>query len=144
MPLYKIEEVAKECGLTKRAIRYYEEIGLLCSPERTEGGFRMYSDQDIRRLKQIINTRDVLGMSLQEVQEFVSIQEEVNSNILDAKQTSDAKIKTQKLLKCEQVLGKQLQMIERKMKKIMEIREETNRHYTRVREAIEKYKQDGE
>ena len=35
---YKIDDVAKESGLTKRTIRYYEEIGLLPPPERSTAG----------------------------------------------------------------------------------------------------------
>lgn len=35
MVTYKIDEVAKQCGLTKRTIRYYEEIGLLPSAQRS-------------------------------------------------------------------------------------------------------------
>ncbi|WP_179090334.1 MerR family transcriptional regulator [Paenibacillus sp. FSL H8-0548] len=47
MELLKIEEVAKRTGLTKRAIRYYEDIGLISAPERSQGGMRLYSEEDI-------------------------------------------------------------------------------------------------
>lgn len=43
----KIDEVAKQSGLTKRTIRYYEQIGLLSSPPRSEGGFRLYSQDHV-------------------------------------------------------------------------------------------------
>lgn len=51
MSLYKIDDVAKECGLTKRTIRYYEEIGVMPSPQRTDGGTRLYTREDIDYLK---------------------------------------------------------------------------------------------
>ena len=40
--LLRIQEVAAETGLTPRAIRYYEELGILPSPKRTDGGTRRY------------------------------------------------------------------------------------------------------
>ncbi len=51
MVTYKIDEVAKQCGLTKRTIRYYEEIGLLPSPQRSEGNMRLYTQEDVDLLK---------------------------------------------------------------------------------------------
>lgn len=51
MNLFKIDDVAKACGLTKRTIRYYEEIGVMPSPQRTDGGTRLYSQDDIDYLK---------------------------------------------------------------------------------------------
>lgn len=51
MLTYKIDEVAKQCGLTKRTIRYYEEIGLLPSPQRSEGNMRLYTQEDVDLLK---------------------------------------------------------------------------------------------
>ncbi|SPU05059.1 MerR family transcriptional regulator [Bacillus tequilensis] len=41
----KIDEVAKRSGLTKRTIRFYEEIGLIPAPKRTDGGVRLYSER---------------------------------------------------------------------------------------------------
>lgn len=141
MANYKIDDVAKLVGLTKRTIRYYEEIGLLFPPERTDGGYRVYSNKHIERLKEIISTREVLGISLQEVQEFVTVREEVSHHILELRQTKDAAEKHQQLLKFEQVLTKQLQMINRKMEKITEIRNQTNQYYVRVQDALKKYDQ---
>lgn len=49
--MYKIDEVTKQVGLTKRTLRYYEEIGLIHPPERSEGNIRLYTDEDIARIK---------------------------------------------------------------------------------------------
>ncbi len=139
MERFKIDDVAKICGMTKRTIRYYEEIGLLFPPERTEGGFRMYSELHIERLRQIANTREVLGISLQEVQEFVSISEQLNNQRLDIKQTKDDKEKYEKLLELQRIIEKQLEMINQKINKIIEIRETTHQYYSRVLAAIAKF-----
>src|SRR6476661_4626578 len=61
---YRIEQVAARTGLTKRTLRYYEEIGLLPPPTRTEGNYRLYSAADIARLERIKRMRDLLGFSL--------------------------------------------------------------------------------
>lgn len=138
---YKIDDVAKECGLTKRAIRYYEEIGLIPPPERSEGGFRLYTDQHIERLKQIINVRDVLGFSLQEVQEYISISNAFEERRLEyraAKETLDNEKIREKLIEIEPILAKQLNMIDVKLKKMNEIRNSMNDMYQRVTKALEK------
>ncbi|MBB4736129.1 DNA-binding transcriptional MerR regulator [Micrococcus cohnii] len=48
-----IGEVAERSGLSSRTLRHYEQIGLLVPSERTDGGFRVYSDEDMRRLMTI-------------------------------------------------------------------------------------------
>ena len=46
--MIRIGEVAERTGVTTRTIRYYEEIGLLASPERRKGEHRLYDDADVR------------------------------------------------------------------------------------------------
>jgi len=65
----QIGELAKRLGITTRTIRYYEEIGLMGPPERLGGGTRMYSREDVLRLKFILKLKD-LGISLREMQEL--------------------------------------------------------------------------
>lgn len=64
----KIGELAKQTGLSIRTLHYYDEIGLLCPSHRTEVGYRLYSNQDIIRLQQIVSLRQ-LGFSLKEIHE---------------------------------------------------------------------------
>jgi DNA-binding transcriptional MerR regulator len=70
-PAY-IGEVAKLVDLNVKTIRYYEGLGLLAEPERTETGYRVYSDRDIERLR-FIRGAKALGLSLQEIKEIVDI-----------------------------------------------------------------------
>ena len=69
---YRIGELAAKVGLTERTIRYYEERGLLESVKRLEGGQRVYTDDDLRRLK-FIQKLKVLGLSLAEMQELETL-----------------------------------------------------------------------
>jgi len=65
--LLKIQEVAAETGLTTRAIRYYEEIGLLEPAGRSDGAYRLYDASDLERLRFIKSLRDDAGFSLAQV-----------------------------------------------------------------------------
>ena len=76
---YRIGELAAIVGMTERTIRYYEEVGLLDSVKRLEGGTRIYTDEDVRRLK-FIRKLKVLGLSLQEMTELESIYRPERSN----------------------------------------------------------------
>jgi fatty-acyl-CoA synthase len=64
-----IGELAKHLEMSQRTIRYYEEIGLLNSVKRVEGGRRIYTDVDLRRLK-LIKRLKIMGLSLSEMQEL--------------------------------------------------------------------------
>jgi len=69
---YRIGELASKVGLTERTIRYYQERGLLESVKRLDGGQRVYTDDDVRRLK-FIQKLKVLGLSLAEMQELETL-----------------------------------------------------------------------
>ena len=69
---YTITELAREFGLTPRAIRFYEEAGLL-SPRR-QGRQRVYTQRDRTRLK-LTQRGKRLGMSLAEIKELVTMYE---------------------------------------------------------------------
>jgi DNA-binding transcriptional MerR regulator len=68
--LHQIGEVAERVGLSLRTVRYYEEMGLISPAQRTEGGFRLYSDQDIERLA-LIKHMKPLGFSVQAMLELM-------------------------------------------------------------------------
>ena len=76
---YRVGELAARVGMTERTIRYYEEVGLLDSVKRLEGGTRVYTDEDLRRLK-FIRKLKVLGLSLQEMAELEGIYGRQRSN----------------------------------------------------------------
>ncbi|HUN56055.1 MAG TPA: MerR family transcriptional regulator [Smithella sp.] len=68
-PFTTIGEIAQKLDMSQRTIRYYEEIGLLNSIKRMEGGRRVYTDMDLRRLK-LIKRLKIMGMTLSEMQEL--------------------------------------------------------------------------
>ena len=64
--LLRIGEMARRAGVTTRTLRYYQEVGLL-APETTPGGTRIYSDDDVERLRRILELRDVMGFDLDRI-----------------------------------------------------------------------------
>ncbi len=71
----QIGEVAQRTGVTQRTLRFYEEKGLLRPPSRMDGGFRLYSEEDVKRVKHIRRLQDLLGISLAEIKEMVDADE---------------------------------------------------------------------
>ena len=78
-----IGTLADKLEMSQRTIRYYEEIGLLNSIKRIEGGRRVYTDVDLRRLK-LIKRLKIMGMTLSEMQELEAmwIIEKSNDKVL--------------------------------------------------------------
>lgn len=72
-----INEVAKLCNLTKKAVEYYAEQGLIC-PNILENGYRDFSEQNIEILKQIALYRR-LGLSIFEIKSILDNPEELKS-----------------------------------------------------------------
>ena len=68
----KIGDLAKATGTKVQTIRYYEEIGLLPAPARTEGNYRTYASATLRRLSFIRRSRG-LGFSLDQVRELLGL-----------------------------------------------------------------------
>ncbi|WP_372907251.1 MerR family transcriptional regulator [Saccharopolyspora indica] len=68
----QIGEVAERTGLSLRTIRYYEEVGLVVPSDRSQGGFRLYTEPDVDRLKLIMRMKP-LGFQLEEMRELLAI-----------------------------------------------------------------------
>ena len=84
-PLYSIGVVQEMTGLTGRQIRYYEESELV-KPARTEGNQRIYSQDDIERLKEIKELLDV-GLNIAGIKEKLgTVTEEAKKNKKDEKE----------------------------------------------------------
>ncbi|MFH0769156.1 MAG: MerR family transcriptional regulator [Chloroflexota bacterium] len=62
-PRYVISVAARMLGVQTHTLRYYERIGII-EPSRSEGRIRLYSDEDIARLKRVKALIDDLGISL--------------------------------------------------------------------------------
>jgi DNA-binding transcriptional MerR regulator len=68
----RIGQLAERAGVSPKAIRYYEEVGLLPPPRRSDSGYRLYGAEDERRLSFIVTARRV-GFPLGEIKEMVAL-----------------------------------------------------------------------
>ncbi|MGH9710816.1 MAG: MerR family DNA-binding protein [Candidatus Acidiferrales bacterium] len=67
-----IGRIAKRAGLSADAIRFYERNEILTRPRRTEGGFRLYTDQDVEALL-FVRRAQRLGFSLPQIRELLAL-----------------------------------------------------------------------
>jgi DNA-binding transcriptional MerR regulator len=117
----KIDQVALQCGLTKRAIRYYEEIGILPSPQRSKGGIRYYTQEHVELLKKIKYTKDALGISLEELQNFVSFSKTIDAQKAGYNQATRTEQK-EKLSEIINNLNEEINIIDQKILKIKQVK----------------------
>jgi DNA-binding transcriptional MerR regulator len=74
--LLRISDVARAVGTTTRTIRYYEEIGLLPHAEdREHGAHRLYTHADVDRLREVLQLKQLLGVSLGELKTLVEAED---------------------------------------------------------------------
>lgn len=66
-----IKEISRLTEISVRTLRYYEEIGLLIPSDKTEGGHRLYSEEELKRLQQILFLKN-LGFKLKEIQRLLN------------------------------------------------------------------------
>jgi MerR family transcriptional regulator, copper efflux regulator len=76
---HQIGEVAEIVGLSLRTIRHYEEVGLVPPSGRTAGGFRLYSDSDIERLR-LVKLMKPLAFTLEEMRELLELRDHLHAS----------------------------------------------------------------
>jgi DNA-binding transcriptional MerR regulator len=70
----QVADVSRRTGLTRKALRVYEDMGLVEPVERTPAGYRLYDEDALRRIE-LINRAKVLGLTLAEAKEFLHVAE---------------------------------------------------------------------
>jgi Hg(II)-responsive transcriptional regulator len=85
-------QLAKQTGVNPETIRYYENIGLLPKAARTENGYRIYSEEDIRRIKFIKRAKE-LGFTLKEIKELLELRFEDIGSCSDVRELAEEKLK---------------------------------------------------
>ena len=66
-----VSQVTKLTGISARSLQYYDEIGLLKPSELTSAGYRLYNDEALQKLQQVLFFKE-LGFKLQEIHQFIS------------------------------------------------------------------------
>jgi DNA-binding transcriptional MerR regulator len=119
----QIGEVADMLGITTRTIRYYEEFGIMEAPQRLDGGRRIYSKEDIVRLKFILKLKE-LGITLKEMQELADIY----------KIHKDSDKLMPRLL---QILDMHIQKIDEKISKLSSLRQDIVGYRSRIADILQ-------
>jgi len=134
---YRIGEVAERTGVTTRTIRYYEELGLLGSEsEREKGRHRLYSEEDVVRLQDLIRLRDLLGVSLDELR-CLLVTEETSAALRERLESARAPHEQRKIL--EQALGNvdaQLALVCARHEALKRLEDELGKKRRRIRERL--------
>lgn len=128
----RIDEIAARTGLTKRTLRYYEEIGLLDAPTRTEGGYRLYTTSDVQRLERIKRLKNLLGFSLAEIRELVRADEEREQVRAAWRRETQPQMRLFHLDEAEALVRRQLRVVEEKIAGLEEM------HHT-LRDQLAKF-----
>lgn len=128
----QIGEAADRAQLTQRTLRYYEEKGLLRSPTRMDGGFRLYSEEDMERIDRIRQLKDLLGFSLAEIKEMLEFDDVRLQVKAEWRREADSAEKAAKIRASRDATAQQLSLLDAKMTKMAEMR-------ARLEERLQKY-----
>jgi DNA-binding transcriptional MerR regulator len=116
--LFQIGEVAERVGLSLRTVRYYEEVELVIPSARTEGGFRLYSEEDVQRLL-VVKGMKPLGLTLDEMRELVDLLKQTAPEELSGNALRDLR---EGLAAYAERGDKRLERIERDLRQARELR----------------------
>lgn len=123
-PRFQIGEVAERTGVTQRTLRFYEERGLVEPPERMEGGFRLYTEDDIERIGYIKRLQDLLGFTLAEIKEMVEAEDLQKQIIATFRPDRELPARQQRAERIIAALEAQLEVVECKIDQLAELRKE--------------------
>jgi DNA-binding transcriptional MerR regulator len=132
--LLPIGAVAREVGLTPRAIRYYEELGLLRPAIRVKGADRLFDASDVQRLREIKRLREVIGFSLAEIAELLDA-DDVRAQLRGRfAETTEPAERRRILDEAIRLAERRLAIVERKLAQVEAVRAEERDRLARLRE----------
>lgn len=118
----QIGEVAERTGVTQRTLRFYEEKGLLRPPTRMDGGFRLYSEDDVTRVEHIRQLQNLLGVTLAEIKEMVDAEEVLQELKAQYRPEADVSEKKRQLQKAIDVVTRQHGIVSQKAEQMSEMK----------------------
>jgi DNA-binding transcriptional MerR regulator len=139
----RIGEVAERTGTTPRTIRYYEEIGLLpASDAREPGAHRLYDDEDVERLTQLLELKSLLGISLEELREVAAAETARASLRSEWQEGIDDPVRRREVLEqAASHLDRQLELIRRRRDEIERLEADLVARRRRVRDRLREVEQ---
>ncbi|MBK7381629.1 MAG: heavy metal-responsive transcriptional regulator [Ignavibacteriales bacterium] len=92
MAEYFVGQLAKETGINLETVRYYEKLKLLPKPKRRESRYRVYDENDLKRLLFIKRAKE-LGFTLKEIKELFELRIDSEAKCGDVKHLTEHKLK---------------------------------------------------
>ncbi len=89
--MMKIGAVAARADVNIQTVRYYERRGLLPKPPRTESNYRLYSEDNVRRVRFVKRAQE-LGFSLKEIKELLALRIDSRATRVHVRERAEAKI----------------------------------------------------
>lgn len=135
--LLRIGDVARLVGTTPRTIRYYEEKGLLPAAEdRSAGQHRLYDEQEVERLRELLRMRNLLGVPLEELRELVAVDDE-RALLRSELHRTDAPAERERILhRLDALAERQLAAVERRAAELDVLREEIRARRERIADLL--------
>jgi DNA-binding transcriptional MerR regulator len=134
----RIGDVARLVGTTPRTIRYYEEIGLLAqAPARPSGQHRLYSEDEVERLREVMRLKDLLGVSLEELKTLLAA-EEARAEVRAQLRREDVQPERRRELLLEALghIERQLELVRHRASELDKLQSELGETQKRVRRKI--------
>lgn len=133
----RIGELARLVGTTPRTIRYYEEKGLLPpAADRAAGQHRLYGEQDVARLRELLRMRNLLGVPLDELRELVAVDDERALLRGELRRTEAPAERRRILRRLDALAERQLAAVDRRAAELDTLREEIATRRARIAELL--------
>jgi DNA-binding transcriptional MerR regulator len=134
----RIGDVARLVGTTPRTIRYYEEIGLLPeAPARPSGQHRIYTQEEVERLREVMRLRDLLGVTLDELKTLLTAEEaraEVRAQL--RREDVDPARRRELLTEALGHIDRQLELVRHRARELAKLEDELSQTHKRVKRRL--------
>ena len=117
--LARVGEVAERLGVSPRTIKYYEELGLIEPEARSPGGFRLYGEEDVRRLERVLRMKGI-GYSLAAIRELLAVRDAAQ----EADKATVLRTAAERLKDREREVGARIRQMREDLKRAEALREE--------------------
>ena len=132
-----ISRAAAECGVSERALRYYQQLGLLTPAGATPGGMRRYAPADLERVRRIRDLQSLLGFNLDEIRIILDSDDRLAAIKEQYRVASEGSARRRELLRQALAVREELvATVDAKLAALHEFRAELETSRARVRQLL--------
>ncbi|MBO0729098.1 MAG: MerR family transcriptional regulator [Acidimicrobiaceae bacterium] len=137
--LLGIGAAAARLGVSERALRYYQQLGLLTPSGRTPGGLRRYSAADLARVERIRELQTLLGFNLDEIKGVLDTEDRLAALREEYRSSRTGQARRHELLEEFLVLREQLrETVQAKIDQLLEFRADLDASIQRINDLLGK------